>query len=194
MEWSQSEEIQVEFSSQMLLLSGAFQLPAVPTPGEVRRLREASGDDLILAVLYSTGMFLEECLKLQPEHLRDAHIQLGPRRIQVEPAVLARLRASGCGFGVSVPDYEQRLLDFAAQTGLRQRFEALGRKFSSHSLRSAFACHRLNAGMREITLMDQLGLQYFVCVATYLATASARWLPRYLECHELERRPELFNP
>ena len=49
-------------------------------------------------------------------------------------------------------------------------------------------------GMREITVLNQLGLRFFNCLSIYLATAITRWLPGYTASHELTLQPESFEP
>lgn len=200
-EVTQSQEIQSEFSTQMQLVPGAFQLPALATPGEIGQMLEMSRPvpehHQLIHCLYSSGIFLREALSLRGQDLRPdpPRLLVGPDRrpVFIEAGILQAAEPDTPLFSFSLEDAEAMIAGYARQAGVAQRFAAIQRTFSSHSLRTAFASHRLDAGMREITLMNQLGLRHFVCVATYLATAVRRWLPYYRASHELVLQPQLFH-
>ena len=200
-----------EFSTQMKLATTATdELPALLTLQEVRELldlAQASPRDLLLVeVLYYTGMFLVELLALRGEDLGHEEqrlwVGLDPvkRPLYIKPQLLERLRVWASPqppgarlFDLDEGQAEALLAGYAHDTGLAQRLADIGRCFSSHSLRTAFASHRLSRGMREISLMHQLGHQCYDSVSTYSRTAVTRWLPAYTACHELNLRPQLFD-
>ena len=147
-------------------------------------------------MIYTTGLLLEQALALQPEDIHFEQRQIWIRSQQRSiplPSPLAESLQQGIPLPHSPTEGEAILADYAQKSGLHQRFAAMGRSYDSHSLRTAYAVHSLNNGMREITLMNQLGLKYFVCVSTYMLCAVGRWLPHYQASHELTLNPDLFR-
>jgi integrase/recombinase XerD len=74
-------------------------------------------------------------------------------------------------FGLSVRQI-RRIVEGAGEiTGIAQKYEAMGRVFSSHSLRHAFATHCYENGMRTLTLKKMMGHEFLATTEIYLYTS-----------------------
>jgi len=66
----------------------------------------------------------------------------------------------------------RRVVETAGEAiGIEEKFKAVGRKFSAHSLRHAFATHSYENGMRLFTLRKLLGHEYLGTTQIYINTA-----------------------
>ena len=204
------DEIQFEFSGQCSVdKEGPDELPTLASHLELSSLLQQAAiqpsHHLMLQVLYSTGIFLEELLALQADEIDGSHarLQVGrpPRRrwVMIQPEVLTSLQSWAVAapgprlFPMTATQAEAMIDDYARQSGVQQRFAAIGRRFTSASLRAAFAAHRCADGMDVISLMNQLGHKYYSTTANYLDAGVLRWLPNYRASHELWLQPEFFE-
>lgn len=193
-----SEELELE-----QLVRGEH-LPAVPTREEVRALMEAPDNDrdkLILRTFYATGMRVGEMAELkfadirhdeQRIHVRsgkgdlDRYVLADPRTMQLLAAHRGE-RALADNVFLSVRRLHQIVADAAEKTGLLAKYHAIDRFLSPHSLRHAYATHTYENGMDLFTLKKLLGHAYLDTTEIYIATSVRRWLPLYMQCHELAK-------
>lgn len=165
-------------------------LPAVPSVHEVNRLLNAARDEprdyLIIRLLYYTGMRVGELAALC---LADVQFDDGllfirggkgdrDRYVCVDPETL-RLIKEGHGkrelseriVGLRPSAIERIVRKHGRHIGLVQKYEAMERSFSPHSLRHAWATHRHDAGMDLDTLRKLLGHQFLSTTMIYVETS-----------------------
>lgn len=61
--------------------------------------------------------------------------------------------------------------EYGKRAGLVQKYEAMGRSFSPHSLRHAFATHRHDAGMDLAIIQKLLGHRFLATTLIYVETS-----------------------
>jgi hypothetical protein len=72
-------------------------------------------------------------------------------------------------------------------TGISEKYEAMGRVFSTHSMRHAYATHCYENSMRLPTLQRFLGHEYILTTMVYLYTAQRYNVLEYGRTHPLEK-------
>jgi integrase/recombinase XerD len=76
----------------------------------------------------------------------------------------------------------RRIVDEVGQkTGISETFDAIGRRFSPHSLRHAFATHCIENGMNVFTLKKLLGHEYLDTTEIYVNTSMKFVMDEYLK-------------
>ena len=73
--------------------------------------------------------------------------------------------------GISVRQIRRIVEEAGEITGISQKYAAMDRVFSSHSLRHAFATHCYENGMRTLTLKKLMGHEYLATTEIYLYTS-----------------------
>ncbi len=73
--------------------------------------------------------------------------------------------------GLSVRQIRRIVEEAGEITGIAQKYAAMGRVFSSHSLRHAFATHCYENGMRTLTLKKLMGHEFLTTTEIYLYTS-----------------------
>jgi integrase/recombinase XerD len=73
--------------------------------------------------------------------------------------------------GLQTRQLHRIVREYGLQTGLVQKYEAMMRSFSPHSLRHAFATHRHDAGMDLAVLQKLLGHRYLTTTMIYVQTS-----------------------
>ncbi|MHC9539346.1 MAG: tyrosine-type recombinase/integrase [Vulcanimicrobiota bacterium] len=80
----------------------------------------------------------------------------------------------------------QRIVDkYGEMTGISQKYEAMGRSFSPHSFRHAFATHCAENGMDLFTLKKLMGHAFLETTELYVATSMEKAKREYEGSHEL---------
>ena len=88
-------------------------------------------------------------------------------------------------FDISTRTVNRIVNEAADQTGLRQRFEAMGRKFTVHTLRHSYATHMYQSGADLFLLKTLLGHLYLRVTKTYVHIGVEAFSERYLQYHPL---------
>ncbi len=182
-------------------LVAGLRLPAVPSRSEVEMLVAAPDNDrdrLIFRTLYATGIRVGELAALTFADLdyeaRTLLIRSGKDDIDryavadVETMRALRARqgdqpASGSVFGLGVSGIQKMMAKWGQQTGLLQKYEAMGRRLSPHSFRHAFATHLYENGCDLLALKHLLGHQFLSTTEMYIHTAAGRWRSAYAAAH-----------
>jgi integrase/recombinase XerD len=73
--------------------------------------------------------------------------------------------------GLSVRQIRRIVEEAGDITGIAQKYAAMGRVFSSHSFRHAFATHCYENGMRTLTLKKLMGHEFLATTEIYLYTS-----------------------
>ena len=183
------------------------RLPAVPTRDELRQLLKAAEvkrrDHLIIRLFYSTGVRRAElaAITLADLQLREQKIFIRSgkgdkdRYALVDQATAAMLERFVYGRALDDPVFDvgdDRMNDivkeYAKDLGLLQRFEAMGRRFSAHCLRHAFATHLWESGIDLFILKDLLGHQFLSTTQKYVQIGIGKALDDYNAHHPLADR------
>lgn len=187
------------------------RLPAVPTRQEVFQLISAPDnprDRLLFRVLYASGIRIAEMCNLL---FADVHyterllfIRSGKgdkdRYALIDPETeleLQQWQADQPPTANVMPISErqaQRLFEkYAAQTGLADKYQAIGRKITPHSMRHAFATHCYENGMDLFALKKLLGHDYLDTTEMYIETSMNRWRDVYQAHHAFGRDPQILD-
>lgn len=188
------------------------RLPAVPSRRELSNLletvREAGEngsvkdrrDYLILRLLYSTG-----CRRSELSRMLTADLYLDEQKIMVRDGkgnkdrfVLIDKRTADLlaehtsthldetpVFDIGDRQINRRVVHWANQTGLVQRYEAQEREFTSHCLRHCFATHMYENGADLYTLRQLLGHKYLSTTKIYVSIGIGTLLSKYRSAHPL---------
>ena len=183
------------------------RLPAVPTRDELRQMLKAAEvkrrDHLIIRLFYSTGVRRAElaAITLADLQLREQKIFIRSgkgdkdRYALVDQATAAMLERFVYGRALDDPVFDvgdDRMNDivkeYAKDLGLLQRYEAMGRRFSAHCLRHAFATHLWESGIDLFILKDLLGHQFLSTTQKYVQIGIGKALGDYNAHHPLADR------
>ena len=194
-------ELVSELGDEEALKGG--KLPAVPTREEVRQILEVAEpgrDAMILRLFYATGIRLAELTARQFCDIfyseRTIFIRSGKedkdRYVCADPKTFEMLRAWQGDQGPDVLIFDvsdrqvQRIVDkYGEMTGISQKYEAMGRSFSPHSFRHAFATHCAENGMDLFTLKKLMGHAFLETTELYVATSMEKARKEYEGSHEL---------
>ena len=193
---SAAEEIRVELRREIRgagELGRGMKLPAILSREECFQLMSAYNkgkfafrNNLISRLLYSTGMRVEELENLKLADISyDAatiFVRSGKgekdRYVCVDEGTLELLREWQKGkdladlvIGLSLRQIRRVVERAGEMTGISVKYEAMGRVFSTHSFRHAFATHSYENGMRTLTLKKLLGHEYLGTTQIYIYTA-----------------------
>jgi len=187
-------------------------LPATLSGEECRALmtaftkgKFARSNNLVLRTFYSTGMRIEEM-----ENLRFCDVNFGRKEVFVragkgekdrytvaDSETLRQLKAwmedegkklEDSVFGILLRQIRRVVEEAGKITGISEKYEAMGRVFSAHSLRHAFATHCYEAGMRLPTLQKLLGHDYILTTMIYLYVSHKSDIEEYERTHPLEEK------
>ena len=195
-----NEELEAEFRDEFQSLAGldlSEVLPFVLSREECLALiavYDGEGDKdkrnrLIMRMFYATGVRIAELAEITFADVnhdsRTIFVRSGKgdkdRYVCVDVETL-RLITEYQGesgpekklFTISVRQI-RRVVETAGEAiGIEEKFKAVGRKFSAHSLRHAFATHSYENGMRVFTLRKLLGHVYLGTTQIYINTAT-KW-------------------
>jgi integrase/recombinase XerC len=200
------EELHDEMG-ELTLETAVKHLPAVPSVREVRALLEAARKDprdyLVMRTLYATGVRRAElaAMRIADVSHDDATIFVRngkgseDRYVCVDLETLKRLRAwqgdrpvDDLLFGVKPQMVEHIVVTYGREVGLVQKYAAMERSFSPHSLRHAFATHRYEAGMDLAALQQLLGHRYLSTTLIYIHTSLRHLQKQYRKTDPLRSR------
>ena len=183
------------------------RLPAVPTREELRQMLKAAEvkrrDHLIIRLFYSTGVRRAElaAITLADLNLREQKIFIRSgkgdkdRYVLIDQATASMLERFVYGRALDDPIFDvgdDRMNDivkqYAKDLGLLQRYEAIGRRYSAHCLRHAFATHLWESGIDLLILKDLLGHQFLSTTEKYVQIGIGKALNDYNAHHPLADR------
>ena len=165
----------------------------------------ARRNNLVLRTFYATGIRVEEMENLQFCDInfesKSVFVRGGKgnkdRYTVADSETLRQLKSwmideeknlKDSVFGVKLRQL-RRIVEKAGElTGISEKYEAMGRVFSAHSMRHAFATHCYEGGMRLPTLQKLLGHQYILTTMVYLYVSHEADIEEYERCHPLEER------
>ena len=86
----------------------------------------------------------------------------------------------------------RRVRKYAKDTGLYQRYNAIGRLFNPHSLRHSWATHMYEGGADLFLLQQLLGHRYLSTTRRYVSIGVGLLRDRYQAAHPLcrKKRPD----
>ena len=203
-DWPEAKELAREFISQPDA-ARPNGLPSAPTPAEMSAILEVARccpeHYLVLRTLYASGLWLQELLQLEPEHVLwdEQQLLVGGRKVCIDAETLALLKARPLSpgsrlFPLTGPQVEEFLRAYATQIGLAQRLEGTGRAFSADCIRYAFATHCCLNDIDRISLMNLLGHRFVSTSDGYFRSAAARFLPAYVAAGQHLQEPKRRNP
>jgi integrase/recombinase XerD len=191
---------------EIALHSPMRRLPAVPSVREVRTLldcaREEPRDYLVLRLLYYTGTRVSElaaiCFADVSQEDATVFIRGGKgdqdRYVCIEPTSLELIDTwrAGRSLAERIVDVQPRQInriadEYGKRAGLVQKYEAMARSWSPHSLRHAFATHRYDAGMDLAVLKKLLGHRFLATTLIYVQTSMRHAQKQYRKTDPLAR-------
>lgn len=209
------EEIKAELKSEFGRMPEGWswtrerKLPATLSREECQSLmtaykkgKFAPRNNLIIRLLYATGIRGEEMENLKFCDIfydnRTVFVRAGKgdkdRYCGVDRETLELLREWQKGkaldesvFGITLRQIRRVVEGAGDMTGVSAKYEAMGRTFSTHSLRHAFATHCFENGMRLPTLQRFMGHEYILTTMVYLHTSQRYDMVEYERCHPLEK-------
>lgn len=168
------------------------KLPAILTRDECNDLmnayqtgKKAARNRLIIRLLYATGMRIEEFANLkfcdifydnETIFIRDGKGGKD-RYVCADPGTFDMLKAwqqdgnkSPSDFvpGVKVRQIRRIVEKAGDMTGVSQKYDAMGRVFSAHSFRHAFATHLYENGMSIFAIKKLLGHEFLSTTEMYI--------------------------
>lgn len=180
------------------------RLPAVLSHGEIRELLEASKvdkrDHLLFRVFYASGVRISELEKLLVADLYLPELKIFVRDgkgdkdryalIDPETARLLGRFVEGLGpkekvFEIGSRQISRVIQGYADDLGISERYTAIGRNFTPHSLRHTFATHLYEGGMDLFILQILLGHAFLDTTREYIAIGINRQRKIYSAMHPL---------
>ena len=150
---------------------------------------------LVIRLLYSTGIRIAELSNLKYCDLnfddntifirsgkgdKDRYVCCDVETMKILKEKLKNFQLSDNIFKVSIRQLRRIVEKAGTITGISEKYEAMNRVFSAHSLRHAFATHCYENGMRIFTLKKLLGHQYLGTTEIYISTAARYDVLEYL--------------
>lgn len=160
-------------------------------------------NNLIIRTLYATGLRAEELENLKFCDIfydnKTVFVRAGKgdkdRYSAIDRGTLEQLKAwqEGKGldesvFGITLRQIRRVVEGAGEMTGISAKYQAMGRVFSTHSLRHAYATHCYENSMRLPTLQRFLGHEYILTTMVYLYTAQRYDVVEYYRTHPLEEK------
>ncbi len=99
-----------------------------------------------------------------------------------------RSKLSASVVGLQPRQIHHLMREYGLQLGLAQKYDAMLRSFSPHSLRHAFATHRYDAGMDLAILQKLLGHRYLTTTMIYVETSMRHAAKSYRKSDPMGRR------
>lgn len=179
-------------------------LPTMVTIQEIRAIFQATKDHprnhLIVRVLYASGIRREELVHLKVADIYFERNVLFIRRgkydkdryVLIDQETTDHLRTytkdkllTDQVFDISTRTVNRIVNEAAEQAGVRQRMQAIGRTFTPHSLRHAYATHMYESGADLFILKTLLGHVFLKVTKTYVHLAMNSLVERYQRHHPL---------
>lgn len=199
-------ELADELGVQTASLAGKH-LPAVPTVKEVRTLLDCAKSDpcdyLMLRIFYYSGIRLGELAALRFADVfddnatifvrsgkgdRDRYCCLDRRTLELIRRWQGDRPDAELVIGKTPAQIESAVVEYGRLAGLVQKYEAMERSFSPHSLRHAMATHRYDAGMDLAVLKKLLGHEFVSTTLIYVETSMRQAQKEYRKTDPLRGR------
>lgn len=202
-EWGQ--ELGLEVSAKE---KEGTRLPVVLTHEEVDAMlklskKKSKRNHLIFRLLYSGGFRRSELTKMVVADIDFTEGKIFVRAgkgdkdryvlIDSETSSLLAAYTQGFPIGVRVFDISDRTVNRAVKgiaddLGISDRYKAMGRRFTAHSLRHTYATHLYEAGMDSFELKELLGHTFVSTTLGYVHTSLDRIRDSYDAHHPLNQR------
>ena len=192
-------------------------LPAVLTRTECQqlidfyKLPKDLRNHLVIRVLYASGLRIGELAALQYCDIdydrRVVFVRLGKgekdRYVCIDAATTELLKQFQGEQPITEKIFKitdrqlRRIVEKAGtETGIAEKYEAMGRVFSPHSFRHAFATHCYENGIRIFSLKKLLGHEYSGTTEIYVRTAVNYEILEYDKCNPFMPpiQPDPENP
>lgn len=207
------EEIRAELKSEFGKMPEGWswsrdrKLPATLSREECEALMNAYDkgkfafrNNLIIRTLYATGLRAEELENVKFCDIfydnKTIFVRAGKgdkdRYCAIDKTTLEMLKKWQEGkelaesvFGITLRQIRRVVEGAGEVTGISQKYEAMGRVFSTHSLRHAYATHCYENGMRLPTLQRFMGHEYILTTMVYLYTSQKYDVAEYERTHPL---------
>lgn len=185
------------------------RLPAVLSLGEILALLEASRPDkrdhLLFCVFYASGMRISEVAKLLVADLylpelkilvrdgkgdKDRYVIIDPDTAELLTSFTAGLGPKEKVFEIGERQISRVLKGYADDLGISDRYAAMGRNFSPHSLRHTCATHLYELGMDIYMIKELLGHSSITVTREYVHIGINRLRTNYQNCHPLCKRKD----
>lgn len=186
------------------------RLPAVLSRDEILELldisrplrdnRDDQRDHLMLRTFYATGCRISEIAKFIVADLylselkafvrdgkgdKDRYVLLDPTTAELLAQFVAGLAPDAKVFEVGERQISRIIQGFAEQIGIPERYTAMGRNFSPHSLRHTCATHLYESGMDIYMLKEILGHSSISVTREYIHIGINRLRNAYQDFHPL---------
>ncbi len=184
------------------------RLPAVLSRGEIKALLEAASEDprdyLMLRVFYAAGLRISEVAKLLVADLyldelkmfirdgkgdKDRYVLIDPDTAALLRTFTAELKPKDRVFKIGERQISRVVLGYAEDLGICERYEAIGRSFTPHSLRHTTATHLYENGMDIYVIKDLLGHASVTVTREYIHTGINHHRQKYQAFHPLCQSP-----
>ncbi len=182
------------------------RLPAVLTTGEALGYLESAKDNerdyVMVHLFYSTGMRLGEVDQLlvadiyfdadrilvrDGKYNTDRYVLMDPKTCDLLAKWCYPLKENDQVFDLGRRQISRRVKEIAKSTQLYDRYRAMDRHFSPHSLRHSMATHLYEGGMDIFALQQLLGHKYLSTTRDYVRIGVGLLLDRYRAAHPLCR-------
>ncbi len=179
-------------------------LPVIPTLEEVEELFEITKDHprnhLIIRTLYSSGVRREELVNIRVADLylsrnvifiregkydKDRYVMIDEETSKLLDDYTRNFLLTDRVFDISKRTVNRVVNGAAEETGLRQRFLAMGHNFTPHSLRHCYATHMYERGIDTFALKTLLGHLLLKTTQTYVHVGIRALAQRYSNAHPL---------
>lgn len=186
------------------------RLPAVLSRGEIAQFidnsrplrdnRDDQRDHLMLRVFYATGCRISEIAKFVVADLylpelkvfvrdgkgdKDRYVLLDPETAELLAQFVAGLSPDAKVFDIGERQISRIVKALAERIGIPERYTAMGRNFSPHSLRHTCATHLYEAGMDLYMLKEILGHSSLATTREYIHIGINRLRNAYQDFHPL---------
>ena len=179
-------------------------LPAVATHEDIQALFDVTKDHprnyLIIRTLYASGIRREELVNLKVADLylgrniifvregkydKDRYVLIDKETSRLLGEYTRNFLLTDHVFGLSTRTINRVVNGAANKIGLRERFAAMGHKFTVHSLRHAYATHAYERGASVAFLKTLLGHLFVATTLKYINAGVDRLTEEYEQSHPL---------
>ena len=188
-----------------------LRLPAILPPRDIQKMFDVTRDHqrnhLVIRVLYASGIRRQELVTLRVADLyldrnvlfvrggkadKDRYVLIDSETSRLLAEYTKDLRLDDIVFNVSTRTIN-RIVDEASElSGVEVRFNAMGRKFTVHTLRHCFATHMYERGADLFLLKTLLGHLFLSVTKMYIHVGVGSLAKGYNRSHPLARA--LSNP
>ena len=158
-------------------------------------------NNLVVRMLYATGMRIDELENLnfcdinydantvfirEGKNGKDRYVCIDDETLKLLKKWKGKKGYGDSIFGIGTRQLRRVVEKAGRLVGVSQKYDAMERVFSCHTLRHAFATHCYENGMRIMTLQRLLGHEYMGTTRIYVHTAKKYDLREYFRTHPLK--------